>query len=220
MVASGILRCRRLRHDSGAHFPGHGTKTAFEPLIRRNLDARHPSPRTQPENQTMNSMPSVTPVDDRPKGIPWSEMPTWFHVATFVYFATNVFGGWAALHLGVPTAASAFLAFGLVGGFSEHISPYFPRLFIPVFWEKLLFRVPTIIGYVWVAISMGLSWFFIVPVLVHAIVFIRQSALTSMEFRYHIKHLLATHISGAVGMLALLAIASGKCPALNALVLR
>lgn len=147
--------------------------------------------------------------------VPWSEMPLWFHAATFVYFATNVFNGWALWHMKAPILPAVLGTFGLIGGFIEHISPYFPKLYIDPLLEKLLFRLPTIISYLWVGVWLGLSWFVIAAFAAHAVVFFRQDALTSMDPRFHLKHVFATHVLGTMGMFILILIQGGQHPALR-----
>ena len=50
------------------------------------------------------------------EGTPWSEMPLWFHAATFVYFATNVLNGWAIWYMRAPVVPALLGTFGLIGG--------------------------------------------------------------------------------------------------------
>jgi hypothetical protein len=166
-------------------------------------------------------MPSTLAADlenDRPRGMPWSEMPAWFHAATFVYFATNVFTAWAFLRLDAPVLPTVLGLFGLLGGFIEHTSPYFPKVYVAPLVEKLLFRVPTILAYLWVGLWLGLAWYVVAVFVVHAVVFFRQDALTSMDPRFHLKHILATHVSGAIGMYVLIVLQSGQFRALDILV--
>lgn len=153
--------------------------------------------------------------NDRPTGMAWSKMPAWFHLSTFVYFATNVINALAVCYLKAPTIPTLLLLVGLAGGFTEHISPYFPKVYISPTLEKLLFRLPTVAGYLWIAFWMGLAWWVILAFVVHAIVFFDQEALTSMEPRFHIKHVFATHLLGTAGMMVLILIQSRQYPVLN-----
>lgn len=163
----------------------------------------------------MTSITAATPKTSSPQGTPWSEMPLWLHAATFLYFATNVFNAWALWYLKAPLAPTLLGTFGLIGGFIEHISPYFPKVYIDPLLEKVLFRVPTIIGYLWVGVWLGLSWFVVAAFVVHAVVFIQQDALTRMDLRFHLKHVVATHLAGTAGMYLLILIQRGDHPALR-----
>lgn len=167
----------------------------------------------------MNSTYATTMEMNRPAGIAWTNMPVWFHLATLVYFATNVFNGWVFVALKAPTIATALMLFGLIGGFIEHISPYFPKLYIPPQLEKILFRAPTIAGALWLTLWMGLAWYVVALVAVQSAIFIREDPLTSMEPRFHLQHVFGTHLLSAVQMYVFVLVASGQYPALNALLL-
>jgi hypothetical protein len=155
---------------------------------------------------------------DRPAVIPWTAMPIWFHIASFAYFATNTFNGWGTVYLNVPLLPTALVLFGLIGGFVEHLSPYFPKLYVSPLLEKCLFRIPTALGFIWVGVYLGLAWFVVTAFIVQGIIFIQEKPLTSMEPRFHIQHVFVTHIFGSFQMYVLILIAGGEYPALNFLV--
>ena len=163
----------------------------------------------------------ATPLKtSRPEGIAWSTMPVWFHLATFVYFATNIFNGWAVVQFRAPVIATGLVLFGLIGGFLEHISPYFPALYITPRLEKILFRGPTVVGVLLVGLSLKLAWFVMAAFLLQSILFLREKPLTSMEPRFHIQHVFGTHLFGALWGYVLLLATSGHIPALNFLLAR
>lgn len=168
----------------------------------------------------MTSTYATTMENSRPANIAWSAMPVWFHMATLVYFATNIFNGWIFVHLHAPVAATALAWFGLIGGFIEHISPYFPKLYINPTLEKIIFRAPTIAGGLWLVVWMGLAWYVIAFIAAQSIIFMREKPLTSMEPRFHAQHVFGTHLFGALQMYVVVLVASGQYPALNALMLR
>lgn len=155
---------------------------------------------------------------DRPADIAWAAMPAWFHLATFTYFATNVFNGWGTLQLNVPLIPTALVLFGLTGGFIEHISPYFPKVHVTPLLEKILFRIPTVIGFIWIGLALDLAWFVVAAFIVQGIIFLREQPLTSMERRFHVQHVFVTHILASVQMYVLILVASEKYPALSFLV--
>lgn len=156
---------------------------------------------------------------NRPTDLAWSKMPLWFHGATLVYFATNIFNGLAFLYLKAPLGATALALFGLLGGFIEHISPYFPKLYIHPIAEKILFRVPTIIGGLWLAVWIGLAWYVIALVAVQAVIFIREEPLTSFEPKFHLQHVFGTHVWGAVQTGAVILAATGQSAWLRAVLM-
>lgn len=168
----------------------------------------------------MTSTSATTMENSRPASMPWSAMPLWFHLATLVYFATNIFNGWVFVHLHAPAAATALACFGLIGGFIEHISPYFPRLYINPLLEKILFRAPTIAGGFWLAVWVGLAWYVLAFMAVQMVIFMREEPLTSMEPRFHAQHVFGTHLFAAVQMYVIVLAASGNYPALSALLMR
>lgn len=147
----------------------------------------------------------------------WSELPTYLHVFTVGYFATNVFNIWAYNELAPHPAVSVMALVGFVGGLAEHITPYFPRLTIPVKAEKLLFRVPTILAtvLVFLALDPWLPWSLIVAA--WAIYFWRAPALSSLELGFHLRHFGVTHVGGTAGTLAMLAVFYGKSEMLTQL---
>jgi hypothetical protein len=169
------------------------------------------------EEPAMTSTSATTMENNCPAGIAWSAMPLWFHLATLVYFATNIFNGAVFVHLHAPTPATALACFGLIGGFIEHLSPYFPKLYINPKLEKILFRAPTIAGGFWLAVWMGLAWYVIAFFAAQMIIFMREEPLTSMDPRFHAQHVFGTHLFGSVQMYVLVLVASGQYPTLNAL---
>jgi len=163
----------------------------------------------------MTSMLATTFETSRPAGIPWTKMPTWFHLATIVYFATNIFNGWAFVHLRAPLLPTALALFGLTGGFIEHISPYFPKLYVHPLLEKVLFRIPTVLGIVGLGLWLHLAWFVVAVFVVQGIIFLREEPITSMEPRFHAQHVFGTHVFGSVQMYLLILVVSGQIPALG-----
>ncbi len=157
---------------------------------------------------------------NRPAGIAWAKMPTWFHFATLVYFATNIFNGWVFVYLKAPAGATALALFGLLGGFIEHISPYFPKLYVNPMVEKILFRFPTILGALWLSHWIGLAWYVIAFVALQSIIFMREKPITSMEPRFHLQHVFGTHLFSSVQMVLIVLAASGQYPMLKSLLMR
>jgi hypothetical protein len=140
----------------------------------------------------------------------WSDLPAYLHFFTAGYFATNFFNIWA-YHEMAPHPAVALLALvGFVGGLAEHITPYFPRLTIPVTAEKILFRIPTILATVLVFQSLKpwMPWWLLVAG--WAIYFWRAPSLSSLELGFHLRHFGVTHVGGTCGTLAMLAVFYGK----------
>jgi len=168
----------------------------------------------------MTSSYATAMETNRPAGIPWATMPAFFHLATLVYFATNIFNGWVFVHLKAPVGASALALFGLIGGFIEHISPYFPKLYVSPTVEKIVFRFPTILGGLWLSIWLGLAWYMIAFIALQSVIFMREEPLTSMEPRFHLQHVFGTHLFGAAQMYVLVLVASGQYPWLNALLMK
>jgi hypothetical protein len=168
----------------------------------------------------MTSTSASTLENVRPASIPWASMPTWFHLATFVYFATNVFNGWAVVYLKAPLIPTVLTLFGLIGGFIEHTSPYFPKLYVSPMVEKLVFRLPTVIGIFWAVLSAGLAWYVVAILSVQGIIFMREKPLTSMEPRFHMQHVFVTHLFGSVQVYLIILLVTGKLPALSFLLAR
>lgn len=166
----------------------------------------------------MTSTYAAATENDRPARIPWAAMPHWFHLATLIYFATNIFNGWGTVYLSMPPLPTVLVLFGLIGGFIEHISPYFPRLYVSPLLERILFRMPTVIGFVWIGLSLGLAWFVVLAFVVQGLIFLREKPLTTFEPRFHLQHVFVTHLLGSVQMYVLILVASGKYPALSFLV--
>lgn len=157
---------------------------------------------------------------NRPTALAWSKMPVWFHGATLVYFATNIFNGWAFLYLKAPAGATALTLFGLIGGFIEHISPYFPKLYIHPVAEKILFRVPTVIGGLWLTISLGLAWYVTAIIALQSVVFLSEKPLTSMDWKFHAQHVFGTHLLGALQTFAVILAVTGQSAWLASLLMR
>ncbi|HRI63877.1 MAG TPA: hypothetical protein PK156_06555 [Polyangium sp.] len=163
----------------------------------------------------MNSTYVLTMETNRPADVKWQNMPLWFHAATFVYFATNVFNGWALWYLKAPIGAIALGWFGLIGGFLEHVSPYFPKLYIHPTLEKILFRLPTVVAVLWLNVALGLAWYLLALTAVQSVIFMREKPLTSMEPRFHAQHVFGTHLFGAVQVCLIMAVTSRQWPMLD-----
>lgn len=159
-----------------------------------------------PENPVTERLPAA-----------WSELPTYLHLFTLGYFATNFFNIWAYNALAPHRAVGVMATIGFIGGLAEHITPYFPRLTIPLMAEKLLFRVPTILATALIFYSLDpwLPWWLIVAA--WAIYFWRAPALSSLELGFHLRHFGITHVGGTCGTLAMLAVSSGASEALTRL---
>lgn len=160
---------------------------------------------------------AMTMETNRPANIPWAKMPMWFHAATIVYFATNIINGWGLVAAKAPVGAIALGWFGLIGGFIEHISPYFPKLYVHPTLEKILFRAPTILAILWLGWALGLAWYMMAFVVVQGVIFLRENPLTSMEPRFHVQHVFGTHIMGAVQIGMLVLVSRGTFPLLNSI---
>lgn len=156
---------------------------------------------------------------NRPADLAWSKMPIWFHGATLVYFATNIFNGFAFVHLKAPMAATALALFGLLGGFIEHISPYFPKLYVHPIAEKILFRAPTVIGGLWLASWLGLAWYIIAAFALQSVIFMREEPLTSLDWKFHAQHVFGTHLFSSVQMFAVILAATGESAWLRTLLM-
>lgn len=147
----------------------------------------------------------------------WSSLPTYLHVFTLGYFLTNFFNIWAYNKLAPHPAVGAMAVLGFVGGLVEHITPYFPRLTIPVKAEKLLFRVPTILASVLIFQSLHpwLPWSLLVAA--WAVYFWRAPGLSSLELGFHVRHFVVTHVGGTCGTIAWLMVYYGTSEALTRL---
>lgn len=165
----------------------------------------------------MNSTYALMMETNRPATMPWKNMPLWFHGATFVYFATNFFNAWALVYLNAPLGAIALGWFGLIGGFLEHISPYFPKLYIHPMLEKILFRLPTVLSVLWLNVAVGLAWYVIALTIVQCVFFMQEKPLTSMEPRFHAHHVFGTHLFGTLQILLVIAAVSRQWPVLDVL---
>jgi hypothetical protein len=136
----------------------------------------------------------------------WSELPRYLHLFTVGYFATNFFNIWAYNEMAPHPAVGLMALVGFVGGLAEHMTPYFPRLTIPVTAEKILFRIPTILATVLVFWSLDpwLPWSLLVAA--WAIYFWRAPGLSSLELGFHLRHFGVTHVGGTCGTLAMLGV--------------
>lgn len=155
---------------------------------------------------------SASTLTDRLPGR-WSDLPTYLHLFTAGYFATNFFNIWAYNEMAPHRIVGLMALVGFVGGLVEHLTPYFPRLTVPLTAEKLLFRVPTILATVLVfhALDPWPPWSLLVAA--WAIYFWRAPALSSLDLGFHLRHFGVTHIGGTCGTVAMLAAHHGK-PAL------
>jgi hypothetical protein len=136
----------------------------------------------------------------------WSELPRYLHGFTVAYFVTNFFNIWAYNEMAPHRVVGVMALIGFVGGLAEHLTPYFPRLTIPVTAEKLLFRLPTILStaIVFHSLDPWLPWWLLVAG--WAIYFWRAPALSSLELGFHLRHFGVTHLAGTFGTLAMLAV--------------
>ncbi len=107
------------------------------------------------------------------------------------------------------------MLFVLIGGFVEHPSPYFPKLYVSPLLEKSVFRIPTALGFIWVGVYLGLAWFVVTAFIVQGMIFIQKKPLTSMEPRFHMQHVFVAHIFGSFQMYVLILIAGGHYRALS-----
>lgn len=168
----------------------------------------------------MNSTQRIALEQNRPAGLPWVQMPMWFHLATVVYFATNILNGWVFVHMKAPTAATALALWGFTGGFLEHVSPYFPKLYIHPTLEKIVFRFPTVVAALWFGVWIGLAWYVIALVALQSVVFLREEPITSMAPRFHLQHVFGTHLFSTLQMALVVLAVSGQYPLLTAVLMR
>ncbi len=145
----------------------------------------------------------------------WSELPTYLHLFTVGYFATNFFNIWAYNTMAPHPLVGVMALVGFVGGLAEHITPYFPRLTIPLMAEKVLFRVPTILASVLVLQGLHPWWPWWLLVAGWAVYFWRAPALSSLELGFHLRHFGVTHVGGTLGTLAMLAVFYGRSETLT-----
>jgi len=147
----------------------------------------------------------------------WSQLPKYLHFFALGYFATNFFNIWAFGELAPHPAVAIMAVIGFVGGLAEHITPYFPKLTIPVMAEKILFRIPTMLASILIFYSLDpwLPWSLLVAGWV--IYFWRAPALSSLELGFHLRHFGVTHLGGTCGTIAWLMVHDGGHPWLTQL---
>jgi hypothetical protein len=145
----------------------------------------------------------------------WATLPRYLHFFTLGYFLTNFFNIWAYNRMAPHPIVGVLAVVGFVGGLAEHITPYFPRLTIPVMAEKILFRVPTILAsfFIFFSLDPWLPWTALITG--WAVYFWRAPALSSLELGFHLRHFGATHIGGSLGTVAWLMVYSGSSPLLT-----
>lgn len=137
-------------------------------------------------------------AEERTGGLPWAHMPVWFHFVSAGYFATNLFmiaACWAVTPHPLPAAMATF---GLIGGLFEHVTPYFPRVYIPLFWEKVLFRAPSVIGVAWILAAANPPLWMFGLVAGFAWLFSAEGQFDNVELRFHLQHLFAIHAPAAM----------------------
>jgi hypothetical protein len=145
----------------------------------------------------------------------WSALPRYLHFFTLGYFLTNFFNIWAYNHMAPHPAVGLLALVGFVGGLAEHVTPYFPRLTIPLMAEKLLFRVPTILasGLLFFSLDPWLPWTALL--IGWAVYFWRAPSLGSLDLGFHVRHLGLTHLAGSCGTIAWLLVHAGTSPLLT-----
>lgn len=146
----------------------------------------------------------MSPPPVRPK------LPPWLHLATVGYFATNIAIAAMVCDLAQSPWVIGLALWGIIGGLIEHVSPYFPRLYLGLRAEQLLFRLPTIAAFFGGLVELGASWWLFAIVLVVAVNFIREPPLDSLEPRFHLVHFLTVHLAATLVVTALWATATGR----------
>lgn len=145
----------------------------------------------------------------------WLSLPGYLHFFTLGYLLTNAFNIWAFSHMAPHPIVIVLTWLGFVGGLAEHITPYFPRLLIPVMAEKLLLRVPTILASGWVFLSLHpwLPWAALF--VTWTVYFWRAPALNSLGLGFHIRHFGVTHFGGSCATVIWLLVHAGTFPLLT-----
>lgn len=136
----------------------------------------------------------------------WAAIPGWLHAATAFYCVTNVFNGVAMALLAPHPVPLALVMFGMIGGFTEHVAPYFPRLALPRKVERWCFQVPTMIGIGWTVLTMSLAWHCLALFALFTFIFTREPSLNTSDRRVHLSHGILIHGGGVVAALILLAV--------------
>lgn len=152
-----------------------------------------------------------------PRNWRWATLPRYLHLFTLGYSLTNFFNIWALSRLSPHPLATGLATWGFLGGLSEHITPYFPQLLIPLSVEKYLLRLPTILG-------MGLVFYSLRPwlpwaglFLAWSIFFWRAPVLSSLGLGFHLRHFGITHFGGSCATVIWLLVHSGQFPLLTRL---
>lgn len=78
----------------------------------------------------------------------------------------------------------------------EHISPYYPNIYISVNMERLLGRIPTIIAFIAISRSLGISRKGWIQQIAAQIMFMLQPTLSSMSLPFHLSHIVVQHFGG------------------------
>ena len=145
----------------------------------------------------------------------WSELPTYLHFFTVGYFATNFFNIWAYNEMAPHWIVGVLGAIGFIGGLAEHLTPYIPKLTIPVQAEKLLFRLTTIAASfaIFFALDPWLPWAALI--VGWAVYFWRAPGLSSLGLGFHVRHFGLTHVGGTCGTLVWLMVFDGGYPSMT-----
>ncbi|KAI9006856.1 hypothetical protein DFJ74DRAFT_377618 [Hyaloraphidium curvatum] len=142
----------------------------------------------------------------------WSLLPRWFHLATAWYFATNSVMIYAMNRAAPSTWSKVAGIGGLIVGFLEHTSPYFPNIYVSVNTERLIGRIPTIAAYYAVSLQLKARSAWLAFITAGAGMFLAQPTLSTMDWKFHLEHGIVQHGVGSMALLATAFAIEGKLP--------